>query len=533
MNTQTSAYADIPAHVPHALVREDYPFLMGAQTSENPFATMVPALHAGPDIIYSTNYYPGFQPTWVPRRLEILQALYLDNEHFSTKELSPFSMLIGESWDLLPIEVDPPQHTVYRALFNPLFTPRRLLALEGAVRTAARDTIATFKDNGECEFMNEFALRFPIIVFLDLMGLPRDRMEQFLEWEHMLLHSFDMDTLVKGTGLVVAYLREMIEARRSQPRDDLISFAVTARVDGRALNDDELIGFCFNMFIGGLDTVSTNVSWQIRHLAENPGDQQRLRANPALIPAAIEELYRRYASVTTFRTCIKQTEVAGQTIMPGDKIAMSTTLANTDPAAWERPNEVDFDRAPRHVTFGYGVHRCIGAVLARRESAIAIEELFAAIPEFRIEAGAEVTTELGPILQTGNLPLVWGDSKARKAAKIAPSMPVMETPAQQTGQIGVSIEEVTAFLARRLETMEPFGKTVKILLDTHQIVIDGTTMPPALREGDPVADVIVRAKLEDFVKILNKDTNPQVAMLKGKLKVKGDMMAIMALTKLL
>ena len=418
---------DIPAHVPRELVRDDYPFIMGTTTTENPFKTMVPELHKNPDIIYSTNFYVGFQPAWIPRRLEDVQALYLDGEHFTTKGLTPFPMLIGESWDLVPIETEGTQHAMYRTLLNPLFTPRKMQALDDKVRQSARQFINKFKDRGECEFMSEFAFRFPIVVFLDLMGLPHERLEEFMEWEFGLLHSMDIEGITNATKHVCTYLREMIEERRKNPVDDLISFGVTAKVDGRGLTDDELMGFCFKLFIGGLDTVSTNMSWQIRHLAEHPADQKRLRENPALIQPALEELYRRYAAVTTVRTCIKQTQIRGVTIMPGDKIATPTTLANTDPAAFENPFEVDFDRAPRHLTFGYGVHRCIGAPLARRESAIALEELFAALPEFRVQEGAEIVTELGHILQMRNLPLVWGDKKSRPVSNAAASTPKTES----------------------------------------------------------------------------------------------------------
>lgn len=528
-----SVNTDVPAHVPPELVREDYPFLMGLSTTEHPFQTMVPALHQGPDIIYSTNFYPGYQPAWIPRRLEDLQALYLDTEHFSSQGFSPFAKLIGEDWNLVPAEIDPPEHTVYRTLLNPLFTPRRMAALEDKVRKAAREFIANFKDRGECEFMNEFALRFPIVVFLDLMGLPRERMEQFLEWENMLLHSFDVENIVKGTRNVVDYLRELIDERRANPVDDLVSFGVTAEIEGRKLNDTELMGFCFNLFIGGLDTVSTNIAWQVRHLAENPADQQRLREHPEQIGPALEELYRRYSAVTTFRTCIKQTQIRGVTIMPGDKIAMPTTLANTDPNAWERPFEVDLDRAPRHTTFAYGIHRCIGAPLARRESAIALEELFAALPEFRIQEGAEIVTELGPILQPRTLPLAWGEKKGR-ADTVKPSIATTAAVDIVSGKaINASIDEVVPFLEQKLAGMQPFGKTIKLLLDNHPLLLNGNANPPTLSREDGEAEAVVSASLVNFAKVLNKQLNPQMALATGKIKLKGDMMAVMALSKLL
>ena len=123
MSDAQIAATDHPDHVPPGLVRDNYPFIMGAQTSQNPFSTMVPELHDGPDLIYSTNFYPGFQPAWIPRRLETLQALYMDTEHFSSEAFSPFPMLVGENWSLVPVEIDPPDHAVYRTLLNPLAMP--------------------------------------------------------------------------------------------------------------------------------------------------------------------------------------------------------------------------------------------------------------------------------------------------------------------------------------------------------------------------------------------------------------------------
>lgn len=403
-----NATFEIPANVPADLVRDNYPFAMGRTTTENPFTTLLEEMHNGPDIIYATNAYPIDIPAWVPRRLEDIQAIYLDTEHFSSASFSPFPILVGESWSVIPVEIDPPDHFKYRALLNPLFTPKRLQQLEDKVRQTAREYIDQFKDADQCEFMSQFAMRFPIAVFLDLMGMPRERMEQFLEWEGLLLHSMDFEGIIRGTQQVVAYLREIIEDRRNNPGDDLVTYLVNAEIDGRKLTDDELVGCSFNLYIGGLDTVTTNIAWQIRHLAEHQDDQKTLRDNPSLIPVAVEALYRRYPAVTTFRTCVKQIDIAGVTLMPGDKVAMSTTLGNTDPSAWENPMTVSFDRLPpRSLTFGFGVHRCVGVTLARRESVIAIEELLAAIPQFRLQEGVPLVTELGPILQPKNIPLVW------------------------------------------------------------------------------------------------------------------------------
>jgi len=222
-----------------------------------------------------------------------------------------------------------------------------------------------------------------------------------------LLHNSDMGKLAAATRNVVDYLRGEIAAREANPTDDLISYGVQAKVDGRKLTNDELVGFTFNLFIGGLDTVSTNMGWQFRHLAEHAGDQRMLRENPAMIPDAIEELMRAYAAVTTYRTCVKEFEINGVKIMPGDKIAMSTPIAGRDPEAFERPNEVILTRKPRHISFGYGPHICVGMHLARREMRIAMEEMLTGLPAFRIAEGAKMEVHLGGIIQPVEVPLVW------------------------------------------------------------------------------------------------------------------------------
>lgn len=341
------------------------------------------------------------------RRAEDVRQVYNDTVNFSSAHFSPFAGLIGEEWNLVPAEADPPMHGKYRTVLNPLFAPKKMQAMEEIVRGAARRSIDTFKDKGECEFLKEFAFPFPVSVFLDLIDLPQSRMQEFLTWEHGLLHTPDMAAVRQSVQNVVGYLREVMEERRRKPGDDFISFAVKAEIEGRKFTDDELIGYCFNLFIGGLDTVSSNITLHFRHLAEHPADQQKLRNEPALILNAVEEFLRAYAAVTTFRTCVKETQIKGVTIMPGDKVAVSTTLANLDPQEYDSPNEVRLDRQPAHVTFAYGPHRCIGSHLARREIVVAIEEFLKAVPQFRLKPGVEIETNLGGVIQPIVLPLVW------------------------------------------------------------------------------------------------------------------------------
>jgi len=395
----------IPAHVPPALVRP-FPYVFGMTTRDDPFSDWAAAVHQGPDIFYAPHAYPGGTPAWIVRRVEDLRKIYFDTETFSSKDFSPFSKLVGETWTNLPVEIDPPEHAKYRAFINPLFTPSAMSKLEGRIRNYAIEYIEAFRANGSCEFMADFAFEFPIKVFLELMDFPLSNTKQFLEWEYGLLHEMDMWKIADATRNVVGFLREQIEDRRKNPRGDIISYALGVEIDGRKLNDDELVGFSFNLFIGGLDTVSTNMGNQFVHLARNPQDQQYLKENPGQIPHAIDEMMRAYAAVTTFRTCTKETEFGGVRMMPGDKVAVSTTLAGRDPAEFPEPGSIRFNRNPRHVSFGFGPHMCVGMHLARREMRIAIEEFVSRVPTFGIKPGHEVEYHLG-MIQPVSLPLVW------------------------------------------------------------------------------------------------------------------------------
>src|SRR3546814_2458739 len=129
--------------------------------------------------------------------------------------------------------------------------------------------------NGACKFMADFAFECPVKVFLELMGRPQERTREFMAWEHKLLHEHDLQEVIKGTRAVVDYLREQIEDRKKNPRDELIYYGIESQKDGRSLSENELLGFGFNLFIGGLDTVATKMARQVWHLARNPDDKRK------------------------------------------------------------------------------------------------------------------------------------------------------------------------------------------------------------------------------------------------------------------
>jgi cytochrome P450 len=403
----TAAAATIPAHVPRELVRT-FPFTLGQLTSENPFRRMVHDVHrVDPPVFYVPNVYPGGGPGWVVRRYADLRNIYSDAEHYSVKGFAPFAMMIGETWGNVPAEADAPLHDQYRALLNPLFTPAALKKLEAKVTSIAQGLMEKFRNAPRVEFRSAFAVPFPVSIILDLLGLPQSRMDEFMQWEHALLHDGNMENLMQATRNVTGMFRQLMKERRGKAGDDLVSFALNAKLGDRGLTDDEIVGFCFNLFIGGLDTVTTNLCWQFRHLAENVDQQRALRNDPALIPDAIQEMLRAYSSASTFRTCIKETEIAGVTIKPGDKVLMCTTLGSNDPEVFDHPEEVRFSRKPTHLAFGSGIHHCLGHHLARRELTIALQTLLPALPEFRLDPKAEILTDLGGVIQPRSVPLVF------------------------------------------------------------------------------------------------------------------------------
>jgi len=397
----------IPAHIPAELV---LPCTIADRTvyHENIFETKLPQEHVGkPAVFWCPDIYPDKTGAWVVRRVEDLKEVYADDDLFTKKGFSGFSRMIGEDWDLVPTELTGEQHAKVRRVLNPVFAPQKMFALDEVVRKRARTLIAAFKDRGHCDFVSEFAVPFPVTIFLDLFGLPQSEMQKFLDWEYALLHGNDMQARMQATREVKAYLLDAIAQRRQQPREDWISYALNYEHDGAPWPLEMVYGYCFNLFVGGLDTVTANIGLHLYHLATHPEQQEMLRAEPAQLTLAIEEMLRAYAAVTTFRTVTRETEFRGVKMLPGDKIAMSTALTGHDPDAWENPGEVRFDRRPSHLTFGSATHRCLGMHLARREMLIAEQEMLASLPSFRIDPARQVPFWMGPIIQARSLPLVW------------------------------------------------------------------------------------------------------------------------------
>ena len=398
----------LPAHVP-ADKAMCLPFFGREIVKECPQETMIPEMHKtlGP-ITYVTNIFPGDKPGWLLTGYEDTMAMLRNVDDFTKNGMGQWSQSIGENWLVLPTEVDPPMHSAYRKALNPSFSPQKMAAMKDDLRKRATDLIEKFRGRTECDFVNEFSERYPIYIVLDLLGLPQDRMAEFLLWEKAMLHSNDWEVRSGGVRSAVDYLKAEIALRRAAPRDDYITklFDLEAE-DGRKWNDEEVLGHCFNLFLGGLDTVTTMLGNIFTHLARYPAQQQELRDNPDRIVLAVEEFLRIYGPVTAFRIATRELEIHGQKIMPGEYVSVSTPVANQDPKMHENPAEARFDRKAAHIALGGGIHKCLGMHLARLELQVALEELLKALPLFRVKDGFELGYFVGNITFVPALELQW------------------------------------------------------------------------------------------------------------------------------
>lgn len=399
---------DIPEHVPAALVADFDPWEYIAEAGGDAFKKAAGLHDKMPEIFFAPKigYLPG---CWVPRTNDLLRQIVMDADTFSSREGTPFAAMLGETWKLIPLEIDPPDHGKYRLLLNKLFAQQAVGAMEPQMCRTAQALVDEVKGQGGCDFNEAFSARFPTLIFLQMMGWPQEDVSKFVGWVNTLIKSQDMQLVYGAVVEISTYLRSVIADRRTNPVDDFTSYVLSCEIDGRPLSDDEAMGICFLVFIGGLDTVTSSLNFHYYHLANNPDLQASLRADPTLIPNAVEELLRSHGIVNMRRTVTKDIEIGGVQMKQGDYVLISTELANLDSDAFKCPVEVDITRddSRKHMTFSTGPHMCIGALLARRELGIALETWLSSVPEFRVVNEDEIVVRGGGVFGLENMRIAW------------------------------------------------------------------------------------------------------------------------------
>lgn len=318
----------------------------------------------------------------------------------------------------IPEMLDPPEHTAWRQLLAPLFSPASVQRRAGRVQEVCVSLIDDLVPVGTCDFVADFAARFPTTIFLELMGLPVERLDEFQQWQQQILHwtpESDPDATIRMTAMhdVTDVFAELIASLRRDPSllgDDLVSHAVGWQIDGHPIADDELLSFCLLMFMAGLDTVAAQLSYMFFHLAQHPSNRARLARDPGIIPQAVEEMLRAFPIVQPGRTVTHDNEFHGRQLKSGDMVLFSLPFAGNDASEWEDPATVDFDRgALRHLSFGAGPHRCLGSHLARLELTTAIREWHARIPSYELSDPDTVVEHTGGVYGINALPLRWAE----------------------------------------------------------------------------------------------------------------------------
>jgi cytochrome P450 len=305
-----------------------------------------------------------------------------DQQNFSSRVPAP------RNWFIF---FDAPRHTQLRAIISKAFTPRVIGGLESFIRTLSRTLLDEVLNSGESQFdlATQYAIPLPMKVISHMIGIPTSQWAQFRNWSDIILkisvtrggntdeNQRIMDEFRSVTAVMNDYLTDMIAQRKKNPTDDLLTRLIEAEVDSQHLTQEEILGFFQLLVVGGQETTSNLINNAIICFLDNPTQLSLLRSNMNLLESAIEEVLRYRSPVQwLMRTPMREIEMHGQTLLPGQLILPIIGSANRDPKHFEYPENFDITRHPNdHIAFGHGPHFCLGAALARMEARIALTDL--------------------------------------------------------------------------------------------------------------------------------------------------------------
>ena len=400
MSHGSLAQAPRPAHVPSELVVDFNVF--GPERAAEDLHGAWRKLQQGPDIVWAP-YHGGH---WLFTRHEDIDFAQRNHDPFSMRDVTMPANT--RPTRLLPLEADPPEHTPFRAILNPWFSPKRISDLKEFTRGFAIDLIEGFKPRGECEFMQDFALILPIAIFMRLTNLPMADREHLLKLAQMSTRG-TADDRAQSAHQMMAYLMPVIADRRANPGDDVLSAVVHAKVHGQPINDTDMMSMLLVILFGGLDTVASTLGFIANFLAGSPAHRRQLLDEPGLVDNAVEELMRRFPPSNTARTMTRDYEYKGIHFRQGDKVYISALMAGLDERRYANAWEVDFRRqdAQQHNSFGVGPHRCPGSLLAKLEIKLFLQEWLARIPDFQVKPGDPVVYGAGQVNCVERLVLNW------------------------------------------------------------------------------------------------------------------------------
>ncbi|MET7769441.1 cytochrome P450 [Nocardia sp. NPDC005366] len=359
---------------------------------------------------------------WVVSRYADVAEVVRDDETFSSYYELPDGSHNGTTIPVspmrqVPIEMDPPEFFDYRKLLTSRFSPAEAKKWEPLVREATAYCIDSIIESGQGDLILDIASPVPAIFTMALLGLPLDGWHAFSDVTHSIIHSTpetpEYNSAMVDLMTILGQVNDVIARRRVEPTDDLISHLVQAQIDGRPLPDDRLMEIITLVIFGGVDTTGSLIGNALEWLYRNPAKRDLLRADPDLLPKAIEEFLRYFSPVAGLaRTATRSCAVGDQKIAAGERVFVSWSSANFDSEVFDDPDEVILDRFPnKHQAFGLGIHRCLGSHFARSEAHIVIEEVLRRMPDYVVGA-AQPYPSIGVVNGFISLPVTFTPGSA-------------------------------------------------------------------------------------------------------------------------
>ena len=373
------------------------------QFKANPFPFLA-ALRANQPLYRTTLPDKVKTPVWLITRYEDINTL-LKDERFPKNRRSA---LTPEQIRKLPwvppmfrplernmLDLDTPDHTRLRALVHKAFTPRLVERMRERVQTLADELLEGVARRGEMDLINDYALPLPMTIITEILGVPTRDRHKFHKWSKAVVSLSSPNATVRvipPVWMFIRYLRRFFKVRRRDPQDDLASALIQAEEAGDKLSEDELLAMVFLLLIAGHETTVNLIGSGTLALLEHPDQMEKLRREPSLIKSAVEELLRYTAPVfmSTERYAREDVTIHGVTIPRGEMTLGVIGSANRDETVFENPNALDITREPnKHLSFGQGIHFCLGAPLARMEAQIAIGTLLRRMPDLRLKVSPD------------------------------------------------------------------------------------------------------------------------------------------------
>jgi len=322
---------------------------------------------------------------WMVFGYDGVQRALSDYRAFSSERGRPRGENAQTALSSSIISTDPPRHRQLRSLVEQAFTPRQVRALEPRIAELVDELLSKVERAGSMDFVQDFAYPLPVIVIAEILGIPAADRDAFKRWSDAVVTGDQ-----SGSREMGAYFARLIERRRAEPADDLISGLLAAQVDGEHLDTQELLGFCILLLVAGNETTTNLLTNTLLCWQDAPDAYERVRADRALLPGATEEVLRYRSPVQSmYRVAAQDVDLDGQLIPEGSPVLAWIGAANRDPAQFPDPGTFDPARSPnRHLAFGNGVHFCLGAPLARLEASVALGAVLDRLPNLRIDPAA-------------------------------------------------------------------------------------------------------------------------------------------------